>query len=488
MQLALLNFLLNIQGGAPGQGQGGKTGGGGNDLFAMLLGDSAGQGGQQLPTSTGGALPVGDLSGTALVAQEVPAEDETSLNDILGQEISADDAQTLLDRVEMLGAQLGDSDAPLLDQVKQALANIKDTNTPQTLGALIAKLPALQGAAAEKVPSVQRVLAWARENLAVSKPNKEAPTQEATAEDATDIAASPVTQSLQASMFRPDADTQKKPEEKTESADAAQFTQIVPLSQASTAPAWVNKIGAPAPRPELDKDIPAMAPIADAPDELPEVELPKAVAASSAADAAQAKAAAFASHIAAQADADDASVAPVASTPTVQAPVAPAAAAPVQHTHNAASLATPAGPINHAPVLEQVHVAIQRGKKDGIDQMTIQLEPADLGRVEVKMHTAADGQTQLSFTVDKAETLDSLARDARSLERALQEAGIKADTGSMQFNLRQQQQQAGNDGGQSGQRGPRWDNENEEGVGEVSSTAPIQNYRVALHDGVDIRA
>ncbi len=66
------------------------------------------------------------------------------------------------------------------------------------------------------------------------------------------------------------------------------------------------------------------------------------------------------------------------------------------------------------PVSEQVHVAISHAAKHGIQDVTIQLDPLDLGRVEVKMHTGSDGQTQITFMVDKPSTLDSLARSAHA--------------------------------------------------------------------------
>ncbi len=97
---------------------------------------------------------------------------------------------------------------------------------------------------------------------------------------------------------------------------------------------------------------------------------------------------------------------------------------------------------HRAEVVEQVHVAIARASKAEMDRITIQLDPADLGRVDVMMDIRRDGTTQLLVTADRRETLDMLQRDARSLERALQEAGVKADAGSMEFNLRQQQGQA----------------------------------------------
>lgn len=108
-----------------------------------------------------------------------------------------------------------------------------------------------------------------------------------------------------------------------------------------------------------------------------------------------------------------------------------------QHARHQAALH-----LHRDAVLEQVQVAITRARGVDSDRITIQLNPADLGRVEVSLDVRQDGTTQLNITADKRETLDLLQRDARSLERSLQDAGVKADAGSMEFNLRQGSQQA----------------------------------------------
>lgn len=180
---------------------------------------------------------------------------------------------------------------------------------------------------------------------------------------------------------------------------------------------------------------------------------------------------------------------------TLSATAASSGATPTQ-TANAVQAATavdaPAKPLA-VPVSEQVHVAIKQATGDGADKITIQLDPVELGRVEVKMQVAQDGQTQISFTVDKPSTFDALSRDVRSLERSLQDAGIKADAGSMQFNLRQSPQQMqsnmggqGQSGGQN-QRQARADEENA-AIGTVASAAATKHYSLNLREGVDIRA
>ncbi|HYD97786.1 MAG TPA: flagellar hook-length control protein FliK [Alphaproteobacteria bacterium] len=103
------------------------------------------------------------------------------------------------------------------------------------------------------------------------------------------------------------------------------------------------------------------------------------------------------------------------------------------------------------PAAEQVSVHIQRGARDGLKEMTVQLTPHDLGRIEIKLEFGQDGRVSASVMADKPQTLDLLQRDARGLERALQDAGLRTDSGALSFNLRgQNQQQQGQPGGHGG--------------------------------------
>lgn len=91
--------------------------------------------------------------------------------------------------------------------------------------------------------------------------------------------------------------------------------------------------------------------------------------------------------------------------------------------------------LNAMHVIEQVTVKVNQQAKSGLDQMTIQLRPADLGRVDIKL-SFLDGAVTGLVTADNQATLDLLAKDSRSLERALQDAGLRADSGSLSFQLR----------------------------------------------------
>ena len=73
----------------------------------------------------------------------------------------------------------------------------------------------------------------------------------------------------------------------------------------------------------------------------------------------------------------------------------------------------------------------------GRNHFEIRLDPPDLGRINVKLHVDNDGNVTTHLVVDRADTLDLLKRDASSLERALQQAGLKTSDNALDFSLRQ---------------------------------------------------
>ena len=96
------------------------------------------------------------------------------------------------------------------------------------------------------------------------------------------------------------------------------------------------------------------------------------------------------------------------------------------------------------PVVEQLAVHIVKAAAEGMDKISIKLRPAALGHIEIQLELSHDGRITAVVTAEKAETLDLLQRDARGLERALQEAGLRTNSDSLNFNLRGE----GRDGGQ----------------------------------------
>jgi flagellar hook-length control protein FliK len=91
-------------------------------------------------------------------------------------------------------------------------------------------------------------------------------------------------------------------------------------------------------------------------------------------------------------------------------------------------------------VTEQISVKITKALQSGTDRISIQLKPAELGRVDVKLEMTGDGRVMTVVTAEKQDTLDLLRRDSSELQRALQDAGLQA--GDMEFNLKGQEQQS----------------------------------------------
>ena len=112
--------------------------------------------------------------------------------------------------------------------------------------------------------------------------------------------------------------------------------------------------------------------------------------------------------------------------------------------HKIAEAARPAA--DAAPPAEQLSMRLLHAVADGKRAIQVHLHPAELGSIDVKMQWQGDRMTA-QFLVDRPETLQLLQRDIPALERSLNQAGVNVDSGSLQFSLRQQQDQ-GRSGGQ----------------------------------------
>lgn len=155
----------------------------------------------------------------------------------------------------------------------------------------------------------------------------------------------------------------------------------------------------------------------------------------------------------------------------------------------------------HIPVEEQISVRIRQAVDEGVDQITMKLNPPELGKIHIKMEIASDGRAQVVVTADNRDTFEMLQRDARGLERVLNESGVKTDSGSLQFDLREQPGQ--NPNGQQFESDQQSNNSNSNDKGgsdgaykaaalEVSTTMPTlqpltDEYTLVASEGVDIR-
>jgi len=117
--------------------------------------------------------------------------------------------------------------------------------------------------------------------------------------------------------------------------------------------------------------------------------------------------------------------------------------------HAASPSPAPAN-VPHVPVSAlAVHIAQQAS--NGARRFDIRLDPPELGRIEVRLEVSRDGRVMTHLVVERSETLDLLQRDARQLERALQDAGLNTSKEDMKFSLKDQSLAQGGDGQEDAQ-------------------------------------
>ena len=112
------------------------------------------------------------------------------------------------------------------------------------------------------------------------------------------------------------------------------------------------------------------------------------------------------------------------------------------------------------PAVQTVAASISKSAINGDTDLSLRLDPPDLGRVDVKMTFSKDKTVKAVVTAEKPETFMMLQRDAQLLERALQDAGLDAD-GGLSFELAEHgfdfdqhnQRGGGHDDGNLGARG-----------------------------------
>ncbi|PZU95483.1 MAG: hypothetical protein DI527_00285 [Chelatococcus sp.] len=113
-------------------------------------------------------------------------------------------------------------------------------------------------------------------------------------------------------------------------------------------------------------------------------------------------------------------------------------AAASQHAAGAGAQTTASQPTP----LHVVPIEIGLKALSGMRQFDIRLDPAELGRVDVNLSISDDGSVSAKLVVDRVDTLHLLQRDARTLERAFEQAGLKPSDGGVDISLRDQSDQS----------------------------------------------
>ena len=149
--------------------------------------------------------------------------------------------------------------------------------------------------------------------------------------------------------------------------------------------------------------------------------------------------------------ASTASNAPLSLTPVDPGPQAavltqPQFSVPLAVPGNVSVTAATGAPVPVSGLALEIAASVQSGKT----RFEVRLDPADLGRIDVRIDVDRNGQVTSHLTVEKPETLSMLRQDAPQLQQALNDAGLKTNNGSLQFSLRDQSSSGQQNNNQSG--------------------------------------
>jgi flagellar hook-length control protein FliK len=182
------------------------------------------------------------------------------------------------------------------------------------------------------------------------------------------------------------------------------------------------------------------------------------------------------------------------SAPKVQPQAMPEAVRAITNSFNPANVQTinfHATAINdRAPVpLSNTALAVEIVSRmnEGMRRFDIRLDPPELGRIDVRLEVDRSGNVTAKLTVDRPEALDLMQRDARGLERALQQAGLKTDSGGLEFSLRSHADQGGMADQQTGRDGRQRGTSGGEEVERVELSVETYRSSALARGGVDIR-
>lgn len=90
------------------------------------------------------------------------------------------------------------------------------------------------------------------------------------------------------------------------------------------------------------------------------------------------------------------------------------------------------------PSVQAVAVMIEKaasGSEKAKQELSVQLDPPELGRMQVQLSMEKDGIMKVHLLTEKQETLSLFQRDSHALKSALESAGIQVDHNSLTFDL-----------------------------------------------------
>lgn len=106
-------------------------------------------------------------------------------------------------------------------------------------------------------------------------------------------------------------------------------------------------------------------------------------------------------------------------------------------THGMTPQAAPVSAAQPIPI-NAVAVEIAAQARAGNSRFEIRLDPPELGRIDVRLDIDNDGNVKSRLIIERTDTYDLLRRDQSTLERALNQAGLKTSDNALEFSLRDQ--------------------------------------------------
>jgi Meckel syndrome type 1 protein len=116
------------------------------------------------------------------------------------------------------------------------------------------------------------------------------------------------------------------------------------------------------------------------------------------------------------------------------AAAAPGAARPDAGVPAAMAMAAPRSPPPAAPARQIAPVVVAIAVGGGTARLSVTLEPAELGRVEISVERTG-GAAQVRILAERPETLALLQRDQAEIERGLTQSGLAAEGRSLALGL-----------------------------------------------------
>jgi flagellar hook-length control protein FliK len=106
----------------------------------------------------------------------------------------------------------------------------------------------------------------------------------------------------------------------------------------------------------------------------------------------------------------------------------------MQAVNSTSATQTHSGQANSATSMVAATIS-KAAKGSEAQKITLQLDPPELGRVEIRLEFGEKKSVTAHLIVEKPETLSLLQRDMSALEKALQDAGLETDSGSLNYEM-----------------------------------------------------